>query len=143
MSPEKDNEFQSLLHFNWVDFVFSNDSNTCILRRVVIKLPSENPLKETISSLPSGIKYWCFPVWGSNPVSTFHFQRQHPDLTRTFVCLCVLLQFLSVHVLINILVLLESTITSGPSIFLPLLLTSSLKFEGRFSWSFPIGTEYY
>ena len=71
-----------------------------------------------------GNKCWCFPVWGWNPVFTSHFQCQSPHLTWTFVCLCVLLQSLSVLVFINFLVSLKSSITYGHEYLSASLLTS-------------------
>ena len=125
MPPVKNNEHNSLPHFNRVHFVLDHNSNACIQPRGVVKLPSENPLEQTISFFPLGNKCWCFPVWGWNPVFTSHFQCQSPHLTWTFVCLCVLLQSLSVHVFINFFFSWNLLQHLALSIFLPPLLTTS------------------
>lgn len=145
MPPVKDNEHNSLPHFNRVHFVLDHDSNTCIQPRGVVKLPSENPLEETVSFFPIRKQMLMFSCLGMEPCFYFPFSIPEPpsDLNLCMLVCIAAVSFSScVH---QFLFFLESSATSGPE-YLSASSSdylSSLILERRFSQSFPIGTEYY
>ena len=80
-------------------------------------------------------------------VSTFHFQWQHPHWTWTCICILVCIAAISfsscVHQFPCFLGIFYYICPYVSFCLQFWLVMSPLKLEGRFSWSFLIGTEYY
>lgn len=78
MPRVKDNEHNSLPHFNRVHFVLDHNSSTCIQPRGVVKLPSENPLEETVYFFPIRKQMLMFSCLGMEPCFYFPFSMPEP-----------------------------------------------------------------
>ena len=141
MPPEKANEYKSLLYFHWVGFRFDNASNTYVLPRGVVKLPSENPMKK-LFFFTIRKQMLIFFSLGMESCFFFPFSMTEPPSDLNLCMLvCIAAIYFSSCVL-QFPCFLGSFYYIWPWVFFASSsdYLGSLKLEGSFSQSFPIGT---